>query len=700
MILDFESLSALLPSQYREFMKKGWNKKRLNPLFKKYGDPRGYRIYLSFGDMELPKVVDVNIEIDSALRKQGVVIEDYVKGIGKDQHGRLVRIGKLLNKEPELKQIFDNDARRKGHKLKNLMVVISRHPYDIAGMSTNRDWTSCMNLTGGVYKDKIPDEIAVGTMVAYLINAKDANINKPIARTLLKPFKSGRKTYYGVEKTYPHGFDQFRRFVTKWVDKHINLAKAPAIADINTESYNDGLSRIAVGYATPEGIERMNTDVDFADAAVRQDPDAVLNLSSEMFGNVILTALYNGLTVESLLKVKDRLQTLDEMDRNTIARRYPVLMPYCYPEETLSTGTLIELVKGDDSVVKHVKYYLDTVPNLEKTPIVTQMLLNVKSDSAIDYIMEVYGDFVDADSLLASSAAPANKMLFKRVGITSDRKLALKSISRFGLSIFIGNPRELATTFDLDDLDDLDSLSDSISDKVYNIKKSGKDAEFHKAFPPQIVSAYPELIKYVYSTYDTGIISCLTYLDGMPSYSRYGDQFIDLIAECLEEDSSPEVYKDIKINQSYIAKDFATKLYNRIGIEHMFAPLNFSVLPPDLIVRGIRADLKPPYILTNTAFFMPPYLAEDIGEELNKSAEPISDRWLSVLATRGCTFSLFAARYLFDNRGLLRQIPDSVNVWGLLDHVRALVRRYDYKQLSITTEEYDEFEKEARSILL
>jgi hypothetical protein len=67
-------------------------------------------------------------------------------------------------------------------------IVFSKHAYDIAGMSTGRGWTSCMNLYGGVNSYFINRDIAEGTMVAYLVKESDMNINKPTARVSIKPF--------------------------------------------------------------------------------------------------------------------------------------------------------------------------------------------------------------------------------------------------------------------------------------------------------------------------------------------------------------------------------------------------------------------------------------------------------------------------------------------------------------------------------
>jgi len=90
------------------------------------------------------------------------------------------------------KSILNDDGKIK------LIVVISRNPYDIAGMSTDRRWTSCMRLPdddpsiypGGAYHQHLINDIELGTLVAYLIEPTDKNIEHPYARIAIKPYQN------------------------------------------------------------------------------------------------------------------------------------------------------------------------------------------------------------------------------------------------------------------------------------------------------------------------------------------------------------------------------------------------------------------------------------------------------------------------------------------------------------------------------
>lgn len=239
------SLSALPPSIYRKF-RKGW---KPNPvllgLFEKLSGKKGHkamRIYIDAKTDTVIKNIAQSVKapsiVEEALREKNIEIIDYVAGTGKDSHGRVVRIGRAL-KDPSAKKAFDSDPNRKSltNATRNhQLICISMHPYDIAGMSTDRGWTSCMNLRGGSNKKYVKQDVANGVLVAYLIEPQDKNINKPIARALAKPYfeeQAKPKTkdkvvggkvnaLYLVDYAYPDSTMPFVHVLQKWFDEHIN----------------------------------------------------------------------------------------------------------------------------------------------------------------------------------------------------------------------------------------------------------------------------------------------------------------------------------------------------------------------------------------------------------------------------------------------------------------------------------------------
>lgn len=155
--------------------------------------------------------------VAAALEERGQWIDkwDYIGGTVdvafKDQQENVrirqgQKIGKLIAKDTiptpggDMKAIdlFSKDPVRLGKNINsaissnNLWLVISNHAYDIAGMSTNRDWTSCMNIFNGGMQAYVEHDIQYGTLIAYIIDRKDTNIQQPYGRILIKPYKLKR----------------------------------------------------------------------------------------------------------------------------------------------------------------------------------------------------------------------------------------------------------------------------------------------------------------------------------------------------------------------------------------------------------------------------------------------------------------------------------------------------------------------------
>lgn len=145
-----------------------------------FGDRK--RIYLKC-DVDASSRARTGVE--HALRKKGYTITSYKDGYATDAAGKQqFRIGKLLKDDEILLKHFENDPVRAGETL----VVISRDTMDLARMSTNRGWRSCM-AANGMYSDYLPKQIADGALVAYLISSRDPEINDPLARITIKSFE-------------------------------------------------------------------------------------------------------------------------------------------------------------------------------------------------------------------------------------------------------------------------------------------------------------------------------------------------------------------------------------------------------------------------------------------------------------------------------------------------------------------------------
>ena len=221
-------LSQIRP--FKDAILKGEFKKYLDHIFK--GEDRIYLPFTSNKEVKVPSTINNYIE------SKGYSIADYKAGLAVNKKGRLLKIGKLLKDEPELFKEFNTS--RSGSKKDNLMIVISRHPYDIVGASTDRGWESCLNLDGGSNKHYLHKEIDNGTLVAYVINGNDKNIEKPVCRRFIKQWINVKDKddviIYPEKKVYGTEVPGFRDAVLGWIK---TFQKLKGIYQFNKESYLD-----------------------------------------------------------------------------------------------------------------------------------------------------------------------------------------------------------------------------------------------------------------------------------------------------------------------------------------------------------------------------------------------------------------------------------------------------------------------------
>ena len=157
---------------------------------------------------------------------------DFYEGTCIDKDGRTIRIGKLLTKlnELDLLKIYNDSKSNVMKNYDNLQVVISRHPYDIIGMSTNRGWKTCVDLNdkryGGKYIYRIEELLKEGCLIAYLIRKDDRNIRNPISRCLINSTKSQNSYFLSID-SHIYGFElkEFRYFLKKWTNNYENNNK-------------------------------------------------------------------------------------------------------------------------------------------------------------------------------------------------------------------------------------------------------------------------------------------------------------------------------------------------------------------------------------------------------------------------------------------------------------------------------------------
>lgn len=292
-------LAAVPLSVVRPYMK-NWDRKGLGvqALNRFNKGPKKYRLYIPI--KALKQAAKPPTTIKQAVEAAGYKIEDYVLGIAsKDGGTRKIKIGKIL--PDHLKQVFANDKGRAAYK-NEYVCVISYHPYDIVGMSTGRRWdkTSCMrighagnNNDDGAYSETVANDVAEGTLVAYAIRPSDENINKPIARLLIKPFYStdgsGNILFRVETNMYGTKVPGFSETVVKWLKK-LNTGVKHGLYRLADGLYDDGVGESIVN-APYDDFKDDDARVAFLSKltgikmrAVRSDPrwvDLVMQMESD-----------------------------------------------------------------------------------------------------------------------------------------------------------------------------------------------------------------------------------------------------------------------------------------------------------------------------------------------------------------------------------------------------------------------------------
>jgi hypothetical protein len=229
----------LKPSQFRKYVK-AWKENGAYKMFDKLFGKK-HRLYEPYeGEISFIET-STSIKIKKFLDILGWNIKDYRSGIAVNIDKKEKKISKILQdrikktKEKghgatyveEILKEFINDKSRALSKSSNYLICYSRHAYDIAGMSTDRGWKSCMTLPGDKndWHSLVGNEASEGCLIAYLIKEDDKNLQHPIGRVMIKPY--AHIDNYDLQwvvgnKGYGTTPRKFLEQVEEWVEKHLN----------------------------------------------------------------------------------------------------------------------------------------------------------------------------------------------------------------------------------------------------------------------------------------------------------------------------------------------------------------------------------------------------------------------------------------------------------------------------------------------
>lgn len=310
-LLALNEVDAAVPLKLVRPVMGLFNRARYAQVFNKYGSGKGkdkYRIYVPL-NIDKP-VVDkvVPDDIQQAVSDKGYTVDNYSLGLAIDKAGkRTIKIGKLLSGDLKLLQKFANDPTRGAAKQSNLIMVISRHPYDIIGMSFDRGWTSCMHAMDGGNRDYLKADVKYGTLVAYLVRNDDKNINNPVARCAIKPYaKHGGPLILGAGPVYGTAPTDFRNYIKKFID-YMNSAAPAGRYVLVRQLYDDGVPLIFHGFTAADLPEDETERMEIAEATdnavlleeLAKDQDR--DIRGAVAGNILAPAS----VLEALAKDRD-----------------------------------------------------------------------------------------------------------------------------------------------------------------------------------------------------------------------------------------------------------------------------------------------------------------------------------------------------------------------------------------------------------
>jgi hypothetical protein len=217
----------------------------------------------------------------NALSDRGYKTDDYVSGTAYHESDpkRKYRIGSLLSGEHDkgtrkltmtgankgkpmsLSQVYAADPVRGAAKTPK-EIVISKNKYDVAGVSTDRGWSSCMDMDGGSNKHYLPKDIANHTLAAYLVKKGEDPDKNPLGRISIKQFyNEGHKIWRpenGVYGAAPRGFHSQ---VSSWADE--KYPSKEGFYQKHPELYNDDGKNLLMEKSHSDS-EKIHRDIESA----------------------------------------------------------------------------------------------------------------------------------------------------------------------------------------------------------------------------------------------------------------------------------------------------------------------------------------------------------------------------------------------------------------------------------------------------
>jgi len=320
------------------------------PVFKEQ------RTYFPFEAKEAVSKEVVPVSVMGLTKKLGYDNIDYKNGLvwRSATPNKKLKLGRIIQQNaPELLKDYNERLKGGAKHLEKLLIVVTHKPEDIAGMSTDRNWTSCTTLVGGRYKSASLEKIKFGGMVSYLIKESDKNIDDPLARISIRRFssESGNFMFKQEDKCYSavqvEGWDLALEKILEDSNKKTR-GDSHVFADAEGSEYSDtfrGNSNIIYGdLSDASEVEQL--------AAVKQEDRAIQFIKNPSEALQLAVVKWSG-SVIYYIKNPSEAVKLAAVKQNGLAIEF-----IKNPSETVQlaaveqNGYAIQFIKNPSEVVK------------------------------------------------------------------------------------------------------------------------------------------------------------------------------------------------------------------------------------------------------------------------------------------------------------------------------------------------------------
>ena len=342
-------------------------------------DRKGDRVSIPYtGDF-------LEVRISDLLSKYEFIIKDYAdnKAVNIRRPGQETKItsalslitkvaSKLDNKDEsnEAKKLIDLYAAARSKTITNMegaLIVFSKHPYDIAGMSYDKSWSydkdgkvnNCMHLTDGKNRKYIKVDVKNGTIVIFLVKPGDTNLKNPIGRILAKPYVDDDNNFilYPEQKTYGD-IDDPKKFINYLEDVFEKVQDVSTEYRLLTCLYPDSprLNIISKEKQNQKALEKWETGVQLL-------PSEIAELTDEQKTIYIESRLRR---IERHVLIDDTFRYYDSpfATKEQLGRFEKIMLNNKFKQKLNLSYFEIERL-SDDNKIKYIDYRIKVYENAE-----------------------------------------------------------------------------------------------------------------------------------------------------------------------------------------------------------------------------------------------------------------------------------------------------------------------------------------------